>query len=257
MRVFLINLACRPDRLSLMETQLSSLELPFSRIDAVDGLGDSDIGYPDNHPILSKAEYACYLSHLKLWQAFVETGDSHCLVLEDDVVLAKSIPNILRHKSFFQHNAALTRLERHRHSSLISKFAHGRFKSRRLVRMFEFEGSSGAYVLSRNFALYLIKHHSKPEIPADHILLDHRRTHFKKHIIYMLDPAAACQRHFLDPSDPDYDTNSDLMPTRIKMPTPARKTAVQKVLHFFLIQIFRNIRHNLFRTRKFIRFSKD
>lgn len=95
-QAYVINLASAVDRWRDMQARLHEAGVPFERIDAVRGR-DLPQPYPDfdepghrrrtgRRPI--PAEIGCYLSHLKAIDAFLETGHSHGLVLEDDAIFA-------------------------------------------------------------------------------------------------------------------------------------------------------------------------
>ncbi len=92
---FVINLERSPERLVAMGERLHALGLPWRRIVAVDGPALSawppgsvdEAGYARWHgkPVAA-GEVGCYLSHLKALRAFLDTGASHLLLLEDDAL---------------------------------------------------------------------------------------------------------------------------------------------------------------------------
>lgn len=77
-----------------VEALLSSLPLPASVVDAVDGqeLSDADVAacyrphlHRPNYPfMLSRNEVACFLSHRKAWQMIVDRNLDAALIMEDD-----------------------------------------------------------------------------------------------------------------------------------------------------------------------------
>lgn len=78
-----------------MEPRLAALNLSVERFSAVDGRAKPDriaaaldeAAFRRNmgRPALA-AEIGCYLSHLAVWERFLETGKPVALVMEDDVV---------------------------------------------------------------------------------------------------------------------------------------------------------------------------
>jgi glycosyl transferase, family 25 len=104
-KVFVINLARSPERLTTMKLQLDAIDVPFERIDAVDGRNMSDdfvetvspahIVRKSYHRALSKAELACGLSHKKAWQQIVDDDLDFAVVLEDDVELLDNFTAVL------------------------------------------------------------------------------------------------------------------------------------------------------------------
>ena len=255
--IFVINLARRPDRLGFMNRQLGDLGLSYTRVEAIDGFADEDFGYPAAHPRLSKGEYACYLSHVKAWKLFIASGAERCLVLEDDVVLSDSLPEILAHSAFFEHKGAVTRLESRIYSTRVSLFFRHRFRNRKLVRLHAYDGGAGALVLTRDYINFLLENHSIPQVPVDDVTLNPVENEFRPHIVYQLDPAAAIQRHFLNPDHPEFDDESDLDATRGKpIPLRRQKGIFQKFARH-LRQRIRNFHHNTLTTVKVIPFNKD
>jgi glycosyl transferase family 25 len=90
-----INLDRATSRWEHMEPRLAALNLSVERFPAVDGraeldriaaaLDEATFRRNMGRPALA-AEVGCYLSHLAVWQCFLDTGKSVALVMEDDVV---------------------------------------------------------------------------------------------------------------------------------------------------------------------------
>jgi glycosyl transferase family 25 len=105
LQTWVINLDRAPDRLARITTQLSRLGLPFTRLPAVDARQLT----PEQQACLDEAafrrqhgmpplmgELGCYLSHVEVMRAFLASGASFALVLEDDVQLHDALPEVLR-----------------------------------------------------------------------------------------------------------------------------------------------------------------
>lgn len=93
--IWLINLPSSVDRYAKMENQLRAMDLSFIPFEAVNGREEwDDLKNSVDVPRFEKnvgrtvmpGEVGCYLSHLKVWQAFLETDAPAALVLEDDVL---------------------------------------------------------------------------------------------------------------------------------------------------------------------------
>ena len=257
MEIFLINLERRPDRLAFMDSQLKDLGLPYTRINAIDGLGAAEIGYPENHKRLSKGEYACYLSHVKVWDAFLASGAPRCLLLEDDLTLARSLPQILAHEPFFNHNGKLTRLECRIFRTRVAKIWRHRFLGRKLRKITAYDGGTGAIVLTRAYAQYLRAHHAAPKIPVDDLVLDPASTSYKPRAVYQLDPAPAIQSMFLEGKPARTYGRSDLQRTRAKPAAPPPPSSALRVFFSELSQLGKNVHTNLFHISKTISFRDD
>jgi glycosyl transferase, family 25 len=94
-----------PDRLLRISQQLQALQLPFSRLAAVDARALSPAqqatldtpSYCKQHgktPLLG--ELGCYLSHVQVMQRVLASDAEFALVLEDDVLLDSSLPAVLQ-----------------------------------------------------------------------------------------------------------------------------------------------------------------
>ena len=90
-----INLDRATDRWAQMEPRLAALGLPVTRFAAIDGHAEHEriSAALDAQGFRAKmgrdalpTEVGCYLSHLGVWEAFLESGKPVALVLEDDVV---------------------------------------------------------------------------------------------------------------------------------------------------------------------------
>lgn len=97
-RIFMINLARRPERRQQMERSFKELGLTVEYFEAVDGqIIDDDYleengiehlpGYADpyhNRP-MTLGEIGCFLSHYQIWEKQVALGLKEILILEDDI----------------------------------------------------------------------------------------------------------------------------------------------------------------------------
>ncbi len=104
-QTWVINLDRAPERLARISARLQALQLPFTRLPAVDArqmqpeqraLLD-DRNFHRLHgmtPLLG--ELGCYLSHVAVMQRFLESSARFALVLEDDVQLHDALPAVLR-----------------------------------------------------------------------------------------------------------------------------------------------------------------
>lgn len=95
-RIFMINLARRPDRRKRMNSCFDELGLEVTTLEAVDGktLNESALqdinflpGYADPYHkrSMTLGEIGCFLSHYNVWKETVEKQYENVLVLEDDV----------------------------------------------------------------------------------------------------------------------------------------------------------------------------
>ncbi len=257
MLTFLINLDHRTDRMAFMQAQLGPMGLGFQRVSAVNGMGEDEIGYPADHPRLTKGEFACYLSHVKCWRAFIETDAERCLILEDDIVFGPDFMACIAHNGFFDHDGCVTRLECRVYPTVLRKKNRHMFNGTRLRQQMAYDGGTAAYVITRTYAAYLLKHHSTPKIPLDDQTLNPDEVALKPHKIYQLDPAPATQRFFLDKASPLYNGESDLEAGRKYPVKTTEPSGVLGLITSFFITRLQNARSNLFYIRKIVPFSGE
>jgi glycosyl transferase family 25 len=103
LQAFVINLDRRPDRLELVEKTLTSVNIKFQRVSAIDGrevdvwkLTDKTKAWIYNgFRMPSLGMIACYFSHQKIWKEIVAQQLPQALIFEDDIVVANFEPDIM------------------------------------------------------------------------------------------------------------------------------------------------------------------
>ncbi len=113
----IINIERHAQRRSEMQSKLHDLGVPFEIHPGVDirNVGDEEIfsrclkvgPWGECLP----RNMACTLSHVAAWERFLETGKSHCLVLEDDVFLTEDFGEIVNDLSWWPQDAEVVKLE--------------------------------------------------------------------------------------------------------------------------------------------------
>ncbi len=102
--IWVINLDRATDRMARINAQLQALQLPFTRLSAVDAkalqpaqrAAFDEVAYRRKHgmnPV--PGEIGCYLSHVEVVRAFVASDALFALVFEDDALLHDSLPAVL------------------------------------------------------------------------------------------------------------------------------------------------------------------
>jgi glycosyl transferase family 25 len=105
MEVVVINLATRAARWNAMQQQLTAVGIAPVRIPAVAGatlgpeqraaLYSEELNRRQYHQPLCDGEIGCYASHLSVWQRLLLSGAECVAVLEDDIELDTSLPQVL------------------------------------------------------------------------------------------------------------------------------------------------------------------
>jgi glycosyl transferase family 25 len=201
MRIYLINLARRPDRLAAMTGQAGPLGLALERVEALDAAGaDGAVLEPwfaAGGPLgeIPRGDKACLLSHRRAWELFVASGQAHAVFLEDDVRLSKSAPALLASDNWIPAGIEVVKLEHYgppgQRVLLTDVKAVG--EDFQLGRMLSRHTGAAAYILSRSAAEILLRQ-TRFDLPVDHLLFNPNNSAlFAKLSPWQLVPAIARQ----------------------------------------------------------------
>lgn len=102
-RAYIINLNRAPERWEHMSNTFSQAEIPAVRVPALDGKelvlplkGFDGKKFQRCHGRnINVFEVACYLSHLKAWQLFLESNDEVAMICEDDLFFKPGCKEVL------------------------------------------------------------------------------------------------------------------------------------------------------------------
>ena len=84
--IWVINLDRRPERWRSTLSRLNQLGLQPRRWSATDKEDPAVIAeYEQINPVIRKGEFACYKSHLNLWNFLYQSGVPYALIFEDDI----------------------------------------------------------------------------------------------------------------------------------------------------------------------------
>jgi len=93
--VYVINMDESPERLKKITTHLSNLNVPFTRIPAINGKKLS-INEVENKAttlcryFCTSSMIGCFLSHKKAWETMLNNNDQYAIIMEDDCELIDS-----------------------------------------------------------------------------------------------------------------------------------------------------------------------
>jgi glycosyl transferase family 25 len=175
MRIFVINLDRRVDRLAAISTAMSKAGLEFDRVSAVDGkqVNFSDVARPWLAKWyigrrLAAGAVGCFLSHRKIWREMLENNISQALILEDDATLVDWDPRILE-IDLQDLDLDLLRIGANHLHNLVTQKPLRQTSIRVLERSLSTEptAGAGAYIISLDGARKCLKV-GKVWFPVDH-----------------------------------------------------------------------------------------
>jgi glycosyl transferase family 25 len=205
MRIYLINLGRRPDRLTAMTARAEGLGLALERVEAVDaGTVEPDAlarWFEDPGPLgeIPRGDKACLLSHRLAWQKFLASGAPHAVFLEDDVVLSHGAAEILTSDAWIPPGAPVVKLEHYgpKGQRVLLRNVRAVRDGFRAGRMLSRHTGAAAYILSRP-AAELLLHQTRFDLPVDHLLFNPNNSAlFARLAPLQLLPAIARQEQFV------------------------------------------------------------
>lgn len=206
MKLYLINLERRPDRLATMQAQAEKLGLGFVRQPAIDARtvdpGDKFVTGPLG--AIPKGDQCCTLSHVAAWRAFLDSGAPYAAILEDDVVLSDRAGMVLKDWDWIPPGLDLIKLEHYgpSHQAVLLSDIRALPNGFRLGAMHSRHTGAAAYILSRRAAEMLCRI-ARFTLPVDHLLFNPNNSPvFSQLKPVQLLPAVARQQDFVgDKSD--------------------------------------------------------
>ena len=205
MRIYLINLGRRPDRLTAMRARAQSLGLVLERVEAVDAAAVEPDAlarwFEEDGPLgeIPRGDKACLLSHRLAWQKFLARGDSHAVFLEDDVVLSRGAAEILTSEAWIPAGASVVKLEHYgpKGQRVLLSGLSAAADGFQLGRMLSRHTGAAAYILSRPAAELLLRE-TRFDLPVDHLLFNPNNSAlFARLGPLQLLPAIARQEQFV------------------------------------------------------------
>ena len=203
MRIYLINLGRRPDRLGAMTAQGQALGLGLERVEAVDAATAPglDRWFEDSGPLgeIPRGDKACLLSHRAAWQLFADGPDQHAVFLEDDVRLSEVAAAMLASDIWIPDGVSVVKLEHYGPPGqrVLLADLHVLGEDFQLGRMLSRHTGAAAYILNRTAARLLLDQ-TRFDLPVDHLLFNPNNSSlFADLSPWQLLPAIARQQQFV------------------------------------------------------------
>jgi glycosyl transferase family 25 len=202
MRIYLINLERRKDRLKAMAARAAGLGLELERVTALDA-GTADRAqvnrwFATGGPLgeIPAGDKACLLSHRAAWEQFAASGEPHAVFLEDDVRLSQVAGPMLASDAWIPGDASVVKLEHYGPPGqrVLLANLHGVGEDFRMGRMLSRHTGGAAYILSRK-ATEILLAEQRFDLPVDHLLFNPNNSKlFARLAPWQLLPAIAQQQ---------------------------------------------------------------
>jgi glycosyl transferase family 25 len=194
--IFFINMASRRDRLEHISRQLTSLGLVATRIEAVTP-ADFSPALEERRSAglvrLNAGEIACSLSHQSIWRTMLDQQIPVALILEDDVVLAADLPEVLGDPHLLDHKPDAIQLETHATAALVGRPVPTAVAGVSQNRLMSSSLGTAAYVMTSRLAHRLLQRDDLDQMSVDSLLFGRPGGLFYEARIYQAVPALAIQ----------------------------------------------------------------
>ncbi|MCP9480876.1 glycosyltransferase family 25 protein [Shimia sp. CNT1-13L.2] len=178
---YFINLDRAEQRAAHMRSEAERLDLPLTRLPAVDGrqLDETEQAALHEPAIgmhrMSGPEIGCFLSHRAAWKQIAEGEYPFGAVFEDDLKFAEDSTQLLNDDSWLPEGAGVIKIETTSRKVLVEPPYAPVGPNRQLGRLGSLHLGAGGYILSRDFAATLIDRTEQFSVPVDYLLFD--QTH--------------------------------------------------------------------------------
>jgi glycosyl transferase, family 25 len=189
--ILVISLPNAKERRDFQQNQLSKLGLEFEFLDAtsIHDLNEATYKqhYQDWQRPLKNTEVACYYSHRRAWDRVIQFNKP-VLILEDDALLSKCVPELL--KDFAdKENTDLINLENRARKKFVSRSGESIACNSKLLRLYQDRTGAAGYILWPSGAKKLIQCEEKKGIA----LADAHITACNNLIAYQVEPSPIVQ----------------------------------------------------------------
>jgi glycosyl transferase family 25 len=158
-QIFVINLPSAIERRKLQKDQLTNLGLEYNILDATSTSDIKEATYKKHYfdwqrPLI-KTEVACYYSHKSAWERVIKIREP-ALILEDDAILSKTLPELLV-KLINIKNTDLINLENRNRKKFVSNSSLEIGCNSKLLRLYQDRTGAAGYILWPSGAKKLIQ----------------------------------------------------------------------------------------------------
>jgi glycosyl transferase family 25 len=181
LRVYLVNLQRHEARRARIAAMLAGegLEMVWrpgldgARLHERQGPAAATPGaFPSPRTLLSRFQIACLVSHRMAWRRFLQSADTHALVIEDDVHFGEGFGELVACERLREAPFDIVRLEAFTPRVLVDRRRGFSVGGRTVYPLLSHNPGAGGYCLNRRAATELLKlTRSAPE-EVDHVMFD-------------------------------------------------------------------------------------
>jgi glycosyl transferase, family 25 len=191
---FIINLDSATQRLNTISERLETLQVPWERVPAVNGKTISSSTHKEENKRardrkLSYMELGCLHSHVSIWKRIIDEHIDVALILEDDVLIADSLPSLLNDLSWLPNDNCIVRLETFLRPAVLGPKTMDVAGSA-IYPLRSIQHGGAAYIMTHKQAETLIRCYHTYIDTSDHMLFRYPR----EHNVYQIVPAVCIQQ---------------------------------------------------------------
>lgn len=222
MQLYLINLDRSPDRLAWITKRFNQLSISPCRIPAVDGkqLNSQELERWERvrHPTfgMGPGEVACFLSHRRAWQTFIDDGEKWCFIAEDDIHPSDHLPSFLEDDQWIPSDATIVKAETVKQRVWLASATELNVHAHKLHVLRSYHGGSAGYFINKATAVSLLMETEDFCTIPDQLLFNPALKIAKRLKIYQVEPALAVQDWVFGPSPGNKPLGSLLLEERSK-----------------------------------------
>lgn len=161
---YVINLKRSAERLEAIGKKFESINIPFERLEAVDGKLLTDTEFQELTEFrqgggkpMSRGQIGCFLSHFHAWEIAANSPDPYTAIFEDDMHISPDLRDFLITNSWIPKECEIIRLEPSTNRVLLSKNSITEYAGRSLRKVQSTTWCAGGYIISKDTARKLIE----------------------------------------------------------------------------------------------------
>ncbi len=200
MKCYVINLDRSADRLAHIQQEFARADVPFTRVEAVDGRLltqeqlDALVDPVQRWEIrIPPSEIGCFLSHRKCLEIVATGQDAYGAIFEDDIALTHHARRLLTSADWIPEGADVVKLDTFKTVVLLDNFRKIPDSACQVARLYTKHLCCGGYIVSREAARRILQRMDTISVPVDNLIFDPAYELFSDLQIHQVTPALCAQ----------------------------------------------------------------